>query len=78
MKVKKKWPGVALNVCNKIDAGLIEALVDSAADREESVRESIFKSIVDIGRKKHAEVLDVMHNYLSKHSKVGVAAEVVH
>ena len=54
--------------------GLIEALVDSAADREESVRGSIFKSIVDIGRKKHAQVLDVMHSYLSKHNKVSLYA----
>lgn len=53
------------------DPGLIEALVDCAADREESVRESIFKSIVDIGRKKHGVVLDSMHTYLSKHNKVG-------
>lgn len=52
---------------------MLEALVDSAADREESVRESIFKSIVDVGRKKHSQVLDVLHSYLSKHSKVGVA-----
>lgn len=51
--------------------GLTEALVDSAADREESVRESIFKSIVDLGRKKHSQVLDAIHGYLSKHNKVG-------
>lgn len=55
-----------------LPTGLIEALVDSAADREESVRDSIFKSIVDIGRKKHAQVLDVMQSYLSKHNKVSV------
>ena len=52
--------------------------MDSAADREESVRESIFKSIIDIGRKKHLQVLDVIHNYLSKHSKVGVANVLHH
>lgn len=51
-------------------SGLTEALVDSVADREQSVRESIFKSIVDIGRKKHVQVLDVIHSYLSKHNKV--------
>ena len=56
-------------------SGMLEALVDSAADREESVRESIFKSVVDVGRKKHTQVLDVLHSYLSKHSKVGVASE---
>ena len=50
--------------------GLTEALVDSAADREESVRESIFKSIVDLGRKRHSQVLDAIHNYLTKHNKV--------
>ena len=49
---------------------MLEALVDSAADREESVRDSIFKGIVDIGRRKHAQVLDVIHSYLSKHNKV--------
>ena len=53
-------------------AGLVEALVDSAADREESVRNSIFKSVVDIGRKKHSQVLEVINSYLSKHSKVCV------
>ena len=52
--------------------GLIEALVDCAADREESVRESIFKSVVDIGRKKHGQVLETVHTYLSKHNKVSV------
>lgn len=51
--------------------GLTEALVDSAADREESVRESIFKSIVDLGRKKHSQVLNAIHSYLTKHNKVG-------
>lgn len=54
--------------------GLIEALVDCAADREESVRDSIFKSLVDIGRKKHEQVLDTIHSYLSKHNKVRVDA----
>lgn len=56
-----------------MSTGLLDALVDSAADREESVRESIFKSVVDIGRKKHGKVLEVVYSYLSKHSKVGVA-----
>lgn len=47
--------------------------MDAAADREETVRDSIFKSVVDIGRRKHPQVLDVIHSYLSKHNKVGVA-----
>lgn len=54
-------------------AGLTEALVDAAADKDNSVRESIFKSIVDIGRKKHSQVLNILHGYLSKRNKVGVA-----
>lgn len=55
------------------DIGLTEALVDSAADKDDEVRDSIYKSIVDIGRKKHAQVLTILHNYLSKRNKVGVA-----
>jgi hypothetical protein len=44
--------------------------VDSAADREEAVRDSVFKSVVDVGRKKHSQVLSALHSYLSKHNKV--------
>ena len=51
-------------------------MVDAAADREEIVRDGIFKSVVDIGRRKHAQVLDVIHSYLSKHNKVGVVRQV--
>ena len=51
----------------------MEALVDSAADKDQSVRESIYKSVIDIGRKKYVQVLDILHTYLSKHNKVGVA-----
>lgn len=53
--------------------GLTEALVDAAADKDDDVRDSITKSIVDIGRKKHTQVLTILHNYLSKRNKVGVA-----
>ncbi len=51
-------------------AGLIEALVDAACDKEDSVSDSIFKSIVDIGRKKYVIVLERCLAYLTKHNKV--------
>lgn len=54
-------------------AGLVDALVDAANDREEQPREAIFKSLVDIGRKKHNTVLETTHGYLTKHSKVSLA-----
>jgi len=57
--------------------GLTEALVDSAADKDEDVRDNIAKSIVDIGRRKHGQVLEILHNYLSKRPKVGVAEDVL-
>ncbi len=57
-----------------LSAGLTEALVDAAADKDDDVRDSISKSIVDIGRKKHSQVLTILHNYLSKRNKVGVAS----
>ena len=52
--------------------GLIESLVDGACDREKVARDAISKSLTDIGRRKHALVLDIMHGYLAKHNKVRV------
>ena len=49
---------------------MIEALVDAACDREEDVRRSISKSLVEIGRKKHVTVLKICHTYLMKHNRV--------
>ena len=51
--------------------------MDAAADKDGEVRDSITKSIVDIGRRKHGQVLVILHNYLSKRPKVGVAEDVV-
>ena len=50
--------------------GLIEALVDVASDREDHAKEAIFKSLVDIGRRKHVSVLEISLAYLTKHNKV--------
>ena len=57
--------------------GLVDALVDAASDREEEAREAIFKSLVDIGRKKYSTVLETMHGYLTKHSKVSLKSRQV-
>lgn len=51
-------------------AGLVEALVDSACDREGVARDAIFKSLVDIGRRRYNIVLEITHRYLAKHNKV--------
>lgn len=50
--------------------GLVESLVDGACDREKVARDAIFKSLVDIGRRKHSVVLGITHGYLTKHNKV--------
>ena len=50
--------------------GIVEALVDSAADKSEATRQAVVKALVDIGRKKHETVLGICHSYLKKHSKV--------
>ncbi|XP_011410499.2 PREDICTED: maestro heat-like repeat-containing protein family member 1 [Amphimedon queenslandica] len=50
--------------------GILESLVAAAADREEDAATAIFKSLLDIGRKKHTLVLDTCHLYLVKHSKL--------
>ena len=51
-------------------AGIIEALVDAAYEKDDAARTAIFKSVVDIGRRKHVVVLTICHGYLQKHSKV--------
>ena len=53
-------------------AGIVESLVDSAADKSETSRHAVVKALVDIGRKKHVIVLGICHSYLKKHSKVMV------
>lgn len=57
--------------------GLVEALVDSANDREEAARENIFKSIVDIGRRRHVVVLKICHGYLTKHNKLARGHRII-
>ena len=44
--------------------------MDGVCDREQVARDAISKSLTDIGRRKHALVLDIMHGYLTKHNKV--------
>ena len=46
------------------------ALIDSAFDKDENVREIICSSLFDLGRKQPAMVLSSCHSYLVKHSKV--------
>lgn len=53
-----------------VPVGLIEALVDVASDRDEQAQEAIFKSVVDIGRRKHVHVLEISLAYITKHNKV--------
>ena len=50
--------------------GVLDALVDAAADRNAQTRDSIFKSVVDIGAKRPNVVLKTCHTYLNKHNKV--------
>ena len=57
-------------------AGIVEALVDSAADKSETTRHAVLKALVDIGRKKHNTVLAICHSYLKKHSKVSSVERV--
>ena len=54
-------------VCN---TGIVESLVDSAADKSEAARHAVVKALVDIGRNKHVTVLGICHSYLKKHNKV--------
>ena len=54
----------------RLTPGLVEALVDGACDREAPARDAIFKSLADIGRRKHKVVLEITHSYLTKHNKV--------
>jgi hypothetical protein len=57
--------------------GIVEALVDSAADKSEATRQAVVKALVDIGRKKHATVLGICHSYLKKHSKLPRSHRIV-
>ena len=53
-----------------LPAGLVEALVDAANDRDDTVSDAVFKSVIDIGRRKHVTVLEICLAYLTKHNKV--------
>jgi hypothetical protein len=57
--------------------GIVEALVDSAADKSDAPRQAVAKALVDIGRKKHATVLGICHSYLKKHSKLPRSHRIV-
>ncbi len=50
--------------------GIIDSLIQSANDKSEEAQDAIFKSLVDIGRKKFSLVLGILHGFLLKHSKV--------
>ena len=50
-------------------------MVDGACDREATARDAIFKSLADIGRRKHKVVLEITHSYLDKHNKVSRSTE---
>lgn len=51
-------------------AGIVEALVDAANDKDESTQVALCKAIVDIGIKKHVSVIKICLNYLTKYTKV--------
>ena len=51
-------------------SGIIDSLIGAANDREDVAQKAIFKSLVDIGRKKFSIVLNISHDFLVKHSKV--------
>ena len=53
-------------------AGIVEALVDAANDKDESTQVALCKAIVDIGIKKHASVIKICLNYLTKYTKVSI------
>lgn len=57
-------------------AGIIEALVSAANDRDEAAQGAIFKAVMDIGSKKHTVVLNACHAFLVKHTKVQYACMV--
>ena len=46
------------------------ALIDSAYDKDSTVRSAICQSLFELGKKQPALVLSTGHNYLLKHSKV--------
>ena len=51
-------------------AGILDALVSAANDKEDDAQRAVFKAIVDIARKKHKLVLSTCHAFLVKHTKV--------
>ena len=53
-------------------AGIIEALVSAANDKEDEAQRAIFTAVVDIARKKHMTVLNMCHAFLVKHTKVSL------
>lgn len=57
-------------VLPRFAAGIIEALVSAANDKEEEAQRAIFTAVVDIARKKHIIVLNMCHAFLLKHTKV--------
>ena len=44
--------------------------MDAANDRDDTVSDAVFKSVLDIGRRKHVTVLEICLAYLTKHNKV--------
>ena len=58
-------------------AGIIEALVSAANDKEEEAQRAIFTAVVDIARKKHIIVLNMCHAFLLKHTKVPRARDYI-
>lgn len=54
-------------------AGIVEALVGAANDKDEGTQTALCKAIVDIGIKKHVVVIKICLNYLTKYTKVCIA-----
>ena len=52
--------------------GMVMALIDSAYDKDESVRESVMNAMHNVGSKQTALVLSSCHQYIRKHAKVNL------
>ena len=79
------WDGCGQYACERyivekivtcMITGIIDALIQSASDKNEEAQDAIFKSLVDIGRKKFSLVLGITHGFLLKHPKVFKLADI--
>ncbi len=50
--------------------GLIVALFDASADKDPNVRETVLESLNTVGKLQHGMLLNSVHAYLARQSKV--------